>query len=143
LGGDSCGGIPLSWITANKLGMCSPTLPSEDPDRDGLTNLQEFQEGTDPNNPDTDADGLSDGDEVNIYHTNPLLPDTDGDGIPDGVEVRTGSNPLDKNSYDLQKATATSVLNPPSFILSTSATAPNTSQQLSWKVNLIDGKTTM
>ncbi|MHA2092899.1 MAG: hypothetical protein ACW98K_18800 [Candidatus Kariarchaeaceae archaeon] len=42
--------------------------------------------GTDPNNPDTDGDGLSDGDEVNIHGTDPLNPDTDGDGLSDGDE---------------------------------------------------------
>ena len=31
---------------------------------DGLTNLQEFENGTDPNDPDTDNDTLEDGDEV-------------------------------------------------------------------------------
>jgi Bacterial TSP3 repeat len=43
---------------------------------------------------DSDGDGLSDDDEINIYHTNPLLYDTDGDGIGDGVEVKVGTNPL-------------------------------------------------
>jgi len=38
--------------------------PNADPDHDGLTNLQEQQYGTDPNNPDTDGDGYKDGDEV-------------------------------------------------------------------------------
>lgn len=41
------------------------------PDSDGLTNLEEFQHGTDPNNPDTDGDGISDGDEVHKFHTDP------------------------------------------------------------------------
>ena len=57
--------------------------------------------GTDPFNPDTDGDGLSDGDEVLKYHTNPLKPDTDGDGYSDGDEVRAGSNPLDPLSTPL------------------------------------------
>lgn len=37
---------------------------SLDSDKDGLTNAQEAQYGTDPNNPDTDGDGFKDGDEV-------------------------------------------------------------------------------
>ena len=35
-----------------------------DPDQDGLTNLQEYQLGLDPTNPDTNADGILDGDSV-------------------------------------------------------------------------------
>jgi Bacterial TSP3 repeat len=42
---------------------------------------------------DTDGDGLSDYDEINIYHTSPYLKDTDSDGIPDGVEVKNGTDP--------------------------------------------------
>ena len=87
LGGASHGGIPDSWAIANGLDPNNPTMPFEDPDRDGLTNLQEYQLGTDPNKADTDGDGLSDGDEVNKYHTSPLIADTDGDGIPDGIEI--------------------------------------------------------
>ena len=41
-----------------------------DPDSDGLTNLQEYQNGTDPNNPDTDGDGYTDGIEVQ-WNTDP------------------------------------------------------------------------
>jgi len=58
-----------------------------DADDDGLTNDQEVQLGTDPNNPDTDLDGLTDGDEVNIYGTDPLDVDTDDDGLSDGQEI--------------------------------------------------------
>jgi outer membrane protein OmpA-like peptidoglycan-associated protein len=62
---------------------------SQDSDHDGLTNAQEKQIGTDPHNPDTDGDGLTDGEEVNKYHTNPTNPDTDGDGLNDGDEVHS------------------------------------------------------
>jgi outer membrane protein OmpA-like peptidoglycan-associated protein len=58
-----------------------------DPDKDDLTNAEEKQLGTDPNNPDTDGDGLKDGAEVKTYHTNPLNPDTDGDGLNDYDEI--------------------------------------------------------
>jgi len=57
--------------------------------------------GTDPYNPDTDGDGLTDFEEVFIYHTNPLLADTDGDGFTDGEEVSFGSDPLNPDSTPL------------------------------------------
>ena len=61
---------------------------NDDDDNDGLTNAQERRLGTDPNNPDTDGDGLKDGEEVRRYRTNPLKADTDGDGLSDGDEVK-------------------------------------------------------
>ena len=42
---------------------------------------------------DTDGDGLSDYDEINIYHTSPYLEDTDGDGINDKQEITQGTDP--------------------------------------------------
>ena len=44
-----------------------------DNDNDGLTNIKEYQHGTEPNNPDTDGDGYSDGYEV-LHNTDPLDP---------------------------------------------------------------------
>ena len=54
--------------------------PDDDPDGDGLTNLEERQYGTDPNNWDTDGDGVSDGDEV-IAGTDPLDPQSNNTQI--------------------------------------------------------------
>lgn len=48
-------GLPVEIVVAADL----------DPDNDGLTNMLEAFYGTDPHNPDTDGDGVSDGDEVN------------------------------------------------------------------------------
>ena len=64
-----------------------------DDDDDGLSNQAEREAGTDPDNPDSDDDGLSDGDEVNRYETDPLQADTDGDGREDGQEVEEGTDP--------------------------------------------------
>jgi hypothetical protein len=43
---------------------------------------------------DSDADGLSDFEEIDQYNTNPLLADTDNDGCRDGIEIRKGFWPL-------------------------------------------------
>lgn len=50
---------PLSNIDAGP-----PINLTTDPDQDGLTNLQEYQNNTDPHKADTDGDGVNDGDEV-------------------------------------------------------------------------------
>jgi hypothetical protein len=42
---------------------------------------------------DLDNDGITDYDEVNIYHTDPSDPDTDHDGFFDGAEILSGTNP--------------------------------------------------
>jgi len=70
-----------------------------DADGDGLLKSEENQIGTDPNNPDTDGDGLNDGVEVRTYFTNPLNPDSDSDGLTDGDEVMTHrTDPLNADS---------------------------------------------
>ena len=45
-----------------------------DPDNDDLVNILEYQHDTNPQNPDTDLDGWTDGDEVLVYDTDPLDP---------------------------------------------------------------------
>lgn len=97
-----------------------------DPDEDFLDNFGEQAAGTDPNDPDTDGDGLLDGDEYSLYFSNPLLTDsdfdglsdmeevelgedgyitdpifadTDGDGVPDGSEVANGTDPEDELDF--------------------------------------------
>jgi hypothetical protein len=152
IGGANNGGIPNSWILANFCPnfsqgvpcpqLTDPTFPSQDPDHDGLTNLQEFQTGTDPNNPDTDGDGLTDGQEVLIYHTNPLLFSTDGTGIPDGIEVETGTL---GGTFAAKLAAALQSLSitPANFVLTVNSLSSIASQQLTVTGLLIDGKTTL
>lgn len=58
----------------------------EDPDKDGLNNIEEIENKTDCRNEDTDNDGLIDGDEVKVYNSDPLKVDTDGDELTDYEE---------------------------------------------------------
>ena len=65
----------------------------EDFDNDNLNNIEEIENGTDCYEEDTDVDGLTDGDEVKIYHSDPLKADTDGDTLIDGDDVALGFDP--------------------------------------------------
>ncbi|MQX54512.1 hypothetical protein [Alcanivorax sediminis] len=58
-----------------------------DTDEDGLSDSQERNLGTNPRNRDSDADGLADAHEFNGLFSNPNRQDSDGDGISDGSEV--------------------------------------------------------
>lgn len=71
-----------------------------DTDADGLTDGQEVTTThSDPTLDDTDSDGLSDGAEVTTHHSSPLLEDTDSDGLNDRVEVEVyHSNPSVKDT---------------------------------------------
>ena len=63
--------------------LATPVRAEMDTDEDGLTEVQETALGTDPLLPDSDADGVSDSDEIDFYGTDALDPDTDGDGLDD------------------------------------------------------------
>ena len=72
----------------------------EDFDEDGLTNLQEYELGTEPYNDDTDGDGLNDGEEINTYNTDPLKKDTDDDGLEDGDEIYLETDPTNPDTNE-------------------------------------------
>lgn len=72
----------------------APVVPPTDTDGDGLTDEQEVNALTDSKVPDTDADALSDGDEIKKYRTDPLKKDSDGDGYTDAQEIENGYNPV-------------------------------------------------
>lgn len=98
----------FNWILGvgvnYRFGASAPFVPvvvggDIDSDGDGLLDKEEPSYGTDPFDPDTDKDGLTDGQEVKEFKTNPLDPDTDLDGLKDGAEVLTyKTNPLDPDT---------------------------------------------
>ena len=81
-------------------GLPAPTFINvADSDNDGLFDKMELDLLTDPLNPDSDGDGLSDGAEIHITKSDPTRLDSDDDGINDGVEVIVlGSNPIQEDS---------------------------------------------
>lgn len=78
--------IPDGWEVAHFL---NPLLADsvQDPDGDGLINLEEFTLDMDPLNPDSDGDFIPDGAELHFYDTDPWLTDSDGDGVSDVAEL--------------------------------------------------------
>lgn len=69
----------------------------DDYDKDGVCADVEARRGSDPEDSDTDDDGLSDGDEIARAGSgacpSPVNPDSDNDGKPDGSEVAAGADP--------------------------------------------------
>jgi hypothetical protein len=70
-------GMPDIWEDTHGLNKLDPDDASEDPDLDDLDNLAEYNNGTDPNNSDTDGGGENDGSEVNLFGQDPLDPADD------------------------------------------------------------------
>ena len=87
-------GIPDDVELSLGLDPANPVDASEDLDRDGLTNLQEYQRGTDLRNPDSDGDGFGDpgfaGNTCLLDNcpavANPGQTDTDRDGAGDACD---------------------------------------------------------
>ncbi|TVZ39812.1 FG-GAP repeat protein [Alteromonadaceae bacterium 2753L.S.0a.02] len=80
-------GLPDAWEIVNQLDYLYAEDANYDMEPDGLTNLQEFQLGTNPWKADTDNDGVND--DIDFDPLNPEYGlDTDGDGLPDAYELK-------------------------------------------------------
>jgi len=94
-------GIPDSYEDSHPafLNKNNPADATLDQDGDGLNNRREYQESANPEDVDTDDDGLNDGPEVLTHNSSPLLADTDTDGVSDLLEVTVHfSDPRDTDS---------------------------------------------
>lgn len=106
--GEEVSGIDAGSTSAVASGKSDPKdgcdpfqkMPNCDADGDGLTNANEASIGTNPNNPDSDGDGIADGEDN--CPTVPgkdkgcpenAEPDSDRDGLTDAEEQKIGTNP--------------------------------------------------
>lgn len=86
------------WSQSFKKGIYGPFEPRNPADHQQAypkcsgDACPDAQEGN-PGMKDTDKDGLSDADELEIYGTSPYLQDTDSDGINDKTELEAGTDP--------------------------------------------------
>lgn len=64
-----------------------------DTDGDGLSDSEENARSLDPRTDDTDADLVSDWDEIHLYASNPTDQDTDNDGLADKTELQFKTSP--------------------------------------------------
>ena len=122
VGDDDNDGMANFWEGLHGFDKDDPSDALLDADSDGLNNLGEFNQGTDPHDSDSDSDSLTDGNEISIgsnplnpdsdgdtlldgdelaanpFVTSPVLGDTDTDGISDPVELMIGTDPTDASS---------------------------------------------
>lgn len=82
------------------LALAAERAGGADADEDMLPDHFEIRYGLDPNDPDTDGDGITDGYELIVLGTRADRADTDFDGIDDGLELVLGLDPLVADNPD-------------------------------------------
>jgi len=136
-------GLPDDYETTNGLNPNDPVDAFEDVDGDGLSALDEYNNGTDIHKADTDGDGINDGEEIiagaDGYVTNALLADSDGDGLNDGVEVTVSSDPNDPNDTNFAAAVIDLRVTPSSVSITFNTINSENSSQLKVEGVLVDG----
>jgi hypothetical protein len=111
-------GMPDDWETSNGFNPNDPADAAQDADGDGLTNVAEYQNDSDPHNV-----------------------DTDGDGVRDGLEVQTGSDPADPTSYNLAQALRSIAIAPNPLNILVNSILGQTSRLINVTGTLIDNTT--
>jgi len=98
-------GLPDGWEFDNQPATdpLDPTDPDLDYDDDGLTNRQEYGNGTNARERDSDDDGMDDGFEVahgfDPTNATDADGDADGDGFSNLEEYNAGTNPHNADDY--------------------------------------------
>ncbi|HEX7149876.1 MAG TPA: carboxypeptidase regulatory-like domain-containing protein [Thermoanaerobaculia bacterium] len=110
-------GMPDEWETANGLDPGNAADAGADADSDGVTNLAEYTQGT-----------------------NPRQVDSDGDGVTDGVELQTGTSPVDPASFNLAAAVTSISINPARVVMTHTPIAAEVTRQLQVAGTLLDGR---
>ena len=85
--------VIIAWMVQLKNSINSPFAynPTETTETASTCEGPECQESL--KTKDTDEDGLTDWDELNVYETSPYLEDSDSDGISDWEEINRGTDP--------------------------------------------------
>lgn len=110
--------MPDDWELANGFNPNDPSDAAGDADSDGLTNVQEYTQGS-----------------------NPRAVDSDGDGVTDGVEVQTGTSPTDAGSFNLSTAVTSMTMTPARLVLTHTPITTEVTRQLQVTGTLLDGRT--
>ena len=111
-------GMADDWETDHGFNPSDAADADLDADSDGLKNLAEFQQGSDPHAVDTDADG-----------------------VWDGLEVQLGTSPIDPSSVDMHRALTGIAVKPSSFAITMTPTLRYVTRQIRVVGTMQDGHT--
>lgn len=81
------------WFAQFKKNISSPFYNNSGDESVIASSTEEVLNNEELKSKDTDQDGISDYDELNIYKTSPYLADSDSDGIADSEEIKKGTDP--------------------------------------------------
>ncbi len=95
-------GLPDFWLNQYDLLLVIEDVTNVDNDEDGLTNLQEYANGTNPLSPDTDGDNVYDGMEI-VYNLNPLELMSNGETDDYIVAYGTPDIAIDSSNFTISE----------------------------------------